>query len=113
MVLIASDRVQLSFAADSGWKGRAGLNINSITFFVAIIITTLFVSVIIITSRVPCCARCYFSWSTQQLAGVVGSGVGQLSTSSPSQKTPEHKPAGNQRNGEDKLIVNRTRALLD
>ena len=40
-MLFASDRVQLSFAADSGWKGRAGLNINSITFFVAIIIPVL------------------------------------------------------------------------
>ena len=50
MVLFASDRVQLSFTADPGWKGRAGLNISSITFFVAIIIIiTFFVAFIIIT----------------------------------------------------------------
>ena len=47
MVLFASDRVQLSFAADPGWKGRAGLNINNATFFVAIIIIT------IITAEFP------------------------------------------------------------
>ena len=47
------------------------------------------------------------------MAGVVGGEVGPSCTSSPSQKTPEHKPTGNQKNGEDKVIFDRTRALLD
>ena len=32
--------------------------------------------IIVITSRVPCCVRCYFSWSTQQLGGWWGVGWG-------------------------------------
>ena len=39
--------------------------------------------------------------------------LGQSTTSSPSQKTPGHRPTGNQRNGEDKVIFDRTRALLN